>query len=65
MTETTETGTDVIRAALAARNKKLNFSNKARDWGIASETVNAFIEKRAVLSPETLCVIAKDLFSKR
>jgi hypothetical protein len=62
MTETIETGTDYIRAALAARAKKIGYTNRARDWGISSEALLGFIEGRTDLSPQVLCVIATDLW---
>jgi hypothetical protein len=60
-TATVTTGTDVLRAALFARNAKLNLGGLARDLGLASATLEDFIAGRAVLLPEVLCAITKEL----
>jgi hypothetical protein len=57
-----ETGTDAIREALATRARKLNTANLARDLGVASTTLDAFVAGQAKLPPETLQALARHLF---
>ena len=57
------TGTDYIRKALYARNKKLNLGNLARDMGVPSDLLERFIEGTASLQPPILCALALDLFA--
>ena len=56
-------GTDAIRAALAARNKKLNLAALARDHAIPADTFENFIAGRTKLSPEVLALLATVLFN--
>ncbi len=56
------TGTDVIRAALNSRARKMNAATLARDLGVPSETLDAFARGRTDLSPDTLKALARDLF---
>ena len=51
-------GTDAIRAALAARNQKLNLAALARDHAIPADTFENFIAGRTKLSPEVLALLA-------
>jgi hypothetical protein len=48
------TGTDLVRQALRGRNKKVNLATTARDLGISSDRLDAFVEGRVTLSPETM-----------
>jgi len=47
-------GLKTIRAALGARNKKINLAILAKDLGIPSESLNTFIDGRAELTPDKL-----------
>jgi hypothetical protein len=60
MTEVT--GTDLIRQALNVRARKLNTANLARELGIPSSTLDAFIEGKGSLPVETLKALCVDLF---
>jgi hypothetical protein len=58
----TTTGTEVLRQAMAGRNKKLNLANWARDLGIANETLHSFIAGSDNLSAEVKTELARRLF---
>jgi hypothetical protein len=51
---TNDSGTEAIRQALYARNKRFNLANLARDMGIASDALETFIFGKALLSTDAL-----------
>jgi hypothetical protein len=55
-------GTDVIRQAVAARMKKLNTANWAREMKVASSTLDDFAAGKAQLPPDILNSLAKYIF---
>lgn len=60
MTETT--GTDLVRAALRGRNRKLNMAGFARDLGMSSDTLDAFANARIELAPEMMQKLVRTLW---
>ena len=57
------TGTDVIRQALAALNKKFNIAALARDLNLSAGALEAFAYGHASLAPEALKALAVHLFN--
>jgi hypothetical protein len=56
-------GTEVIRASLAAHAKKsFNIATIARDLHVSADTLLGFVERRAVLSPDVMAGLMKILF---
>ena len=56
------TGTDVLKAALFARNAKINLLGVAKDTGVAVTTLEDFLVGKAVLTAEALDTLARYLF---
>jgi hypothetical protein len=60
MTATTEkTGTDVLRAAVAVRIKRIHYAGLARDLSISADTLFAFGEDRGTSASSTAPPSAK------
>jgi hypothetical protein len=60
---TSESGTDVIRAALQAHShSSLNLGVVARDLGVSTEALTAFLDGRLTPSADTLQALTKILF---
>ena len=55
-------GVDVIRAALASRNRKTTLPACARDCGVSASDLDAFISSRLTLPPQVLQALARRLF---
>jgi hypothetical protein len=53
-----QSGKEIIRLAMAARNRRLNLGRIARDVGVPSTTLEAFITGSASLTPEVLNKLA-------
>ena len=49
-----ESGRELIRQALFARNRKHNLANLARDLGVPGSTIDTFVFGTAGLAPELL-----------
>ena len=47
------TGTDVVRAALYARNQKLHPANLARDLGVSAAALDVFSNGKGNLTPRS------------
>ena len=56
------TGTDALRAAVAARATKTNFAPLARDLGISSEALHGFPTGQTSLPPDVLKALASQLW---
>jgi hypothetical protein len=57
------TGTDVVRAALAAHAKRsLNLATTAKDLGVPAETLLSFVERGKPLAPSVMAGLVKILF---
>ena len=63
MTTEIKTGTDVIRAALYARNARLNLGPLAREIGVSADLLEQFLAGRVTLLPTVLNDLARELFS--
>ena len=63
MSEAITTGTDLIRQMLRARNKRTNFAILARDLGISSDTLHAFIDAKRSLPIPVLQGLTKELWN--
>jgi hypothetical protein len=61
-TETAESGSSVIRRALASRNRKLNLAGMARDLAVPSTALEAFACGDAKLAPEILVKLAERIW---
>jgi hypothetical protein len=59
-----QTGTDRLRAGIAARVANLAYARLARDLGVAAETLLAFGQGRINLPPEVLVRLAEELWDK-
>jgi hypothetical protein len=56
------TGVDLLRAAAAARVKRINYATLARDFGITTEHFLDFANGRRELTDATLGLLAKEFF---
>ena len=63
MSEVITTGTDAIRQMLRVRNKKMNLAILARDLGISSDTLHAFIDGKRSLPIPVLQDLTKVLWN--
>ena len=63
MSEGIATGTDVIREMLRVRNKRTNLAILARDLGISSDTLHAFIDGKRSLPIPVLQGLTKELWN--
>ena len=63
MSEVITTGTDLIRQMLRVRNKKMNLASLARDLGISSDTLLAFIDGKRSLPIPVLQGLTKELWN--
>ena len=62
MSEVITTGTDVIRQMLRVLNKKMNLAILARDLGISSDALQAFIDGQRSLPIPVLQGLTKKLW---
>ena len=62
MIDKIETGTDVLRAALYARSRKVHPGNLARDLGVSPAALDAFTNSKALLAPDVLKKLTVFLF---
>ena len=63
MSQGIATGTDVIREMLRVRNKRTNFAILARDLGLSSNTLDAFIDAKRSLPIPVLQGLTKELWN--
>ena len=63
MSEVITTGTDAIRQMLRVRNKKINLAILARDLGISSDALQAFIDGKRSLPIPVLQGLTKVLWN--
>ena len=63
MSEVITTGTDAIRQMLRVRNKKINLASLARDVGISSDALQAFIDGKRSLPIPVLQGLTKVLWN--
>src|SRR5262245_9189100 len=57
------TGVDVLRSALAARNKKFHLGNLARDADIGLAQLNNFIDGKSIPRPEQLQALTREVYA--
>ena len=63
MSEVITTGTDAIRQMLRVRNKRINLASLARELGISSDTLHAFIDGKRSLPIPVLQDLTKKLWN--